>query len=236
MDEALFRRRLIRAVEALSEAPQNEADQGAAIATKVTEQVGRIDQITSTARSAWFAYLAVLGFTLLAVLGVKDADLIGNVAVTTLPIVNYDVRLGWFLVLAPVLLTLNFGYLHAYIEQAWYDLSHLPRRWKGLPVSAQLKPWLVIEFGLYVRTWVKGEVGSEASVNKTPLGVLGVFIMAGLLWLGGPIVVLVFWLKSMVLHDFLVTGALGLLLWSNVAISVLSYYSLHRSMEVSDVD
>lgn len=200
------------------------------VAVRTKLLVERVDEITQSAQSAWITYLGVLGFSLLAVLGIKDVDLFANVATTTLPIIDFDVRLGAFMVVAPLLVTLNFGYLHGLVDQAWRPLGELPARSRDEPVAVELKTWLVIEFALYVRRWLRRRA-EEPCVVISLLGGMGVMFMAAFHWAGAPIVVATFWLRSLVLHDVWLSMFLAVLLWVTISISVLSLQSVVRSMK-----
>ena len=192
--------------------------------------VVRVDDITQSAQAAWITYLGVLGFSLLAVLGIRDVDLFANVATTTLPVIDFEVRLSAFMSLAPLILTLNFGYLHGFVDQAWRPLGELPARSGEEPVAVELKPWLVVEFALYVRRMLRRNREAHC-VEISVLGGMGVLFIAVFHWAGAPFVVATFWWRSLVLHDVWWSLFLVFLVWVNIVIAVLSLLSVARAMK-----
>lgn len=230
MDDETFRLELVAAANRL--APEvTEADRRAAAAASAQDAaIGRINEITSAARSSWFSYLLVLGFAFLSLIGVQDSDLFSASATTTLPIINYDVNLILFMWLAPLLLLLNFGYIHAYAEQNWGDLATVEARKDNLPVAAHIKSWLVVEFALYLRRYRRRAIENPPCVTPSSMGWVGGTVMSLLFWLAGPVVLLAFWIRSMTMHSPWITTLSGIIFWVSFVISLRSIWVLWSVM------
>lgn len=223
MRDALYRMRVLEALDALAPAP------GDPVKARIAERVARIEKVAAAAKSNWFWFFGILGYAALTLMGMKDADFFTAGKTTTLPILNFDVNILSFMYMAPLLIAVVFAYLHGLIEQAWEDLALLPVQDDGLPISARLPGWLVIEAALYVRAWRQGH-GASGPVRKTPLGFIGVLAMGVLVWGAAPFVLGWFWLRVLVLHDLVMGLILGGAFWFGVAVSWMSLSGLWRVM------
>lgn len=199
------------------------------VEAEVTERVARIEKVTAAARSNWFWYFGVLGYAAITLMGLRDVHFFAADSSATLPILNFSVNLKVFLLFAPLLITVIYVYLHGVIEQAWTDLAELPARSGSEPISARLPVWLLLEFALYLRLWRRAGERGAPPVQPTVLGAAGAGAMALLVWLAAPVLVVWFWLASMVLHDVW----LSLVLWAALmACAIAGFVSIQSVWRV----
>ncbi|WP_306145268.1 hypothetical protein [Roseibium sp. MMSF_3412] len=222
MKDTEYKKRVVVALEKMA-APPSQTDED------LPAQIERIQEIASAARSSWFWFSGILGYALITLMGVADADFFSATATTKLPVLDFDVNLKSFLVFGPILFTILYAYLHGLIEQAWYDLSLLPAREGNEPIASKLPVWLIFEFALYLRR-LRRKGQEDPCVRVTPLGFLGAVAMAIVVWLGAPVLIALFWFKSMIFHELLTSGVLGFCLWLSLLVCWLSIRTLWITM------
>ncbi|WP_425098224.1 hypothetical protein [Tropicibacter sp. S64] len=203
MDQAEFNTRLVAALERwqpeLGEAEQAEKARKKAESDATAARIKRIEKVSAASRSNWFWFFGVLAYAVITIMGLEDRAFFTGGAETKLPILNFSVDFTWFVVLAPALIAVVYGYLHNLIEQLWQDLADLPPTGDdGLAISAQLPVWLLIDFALSLRGWLRPK--ESPSSHFSPLGIMGSLGIALLIWAAGPAVVAVYWAKAAIVH------------------------------------
>lgn len=226
MENEEFRKRTVDALEIIAKPPAAEAD-------LVSGPVERIRTLAQGARSSWFWFFGILAFSLLTLLNLSDADFFSLENSATLPILNYDIALRPFVLLVPIILAAVFLYLHAYIEQIWSNVGSLPPESDGEPISFKLYPWMLVEFALYVRWFIRTDERNTPCLNFTTLGLLGVTAIALIVWLGTPVIVMGYWWKSLVAHETWFSLTIGFCVWLTLFTSYRSIRSLHGAIQLS---
>jgi uncharacterized protein YjbI with pentapeptide repeats len=112
---------------------------------KPLEAFGRLDHADKTAQSAKATFIALLAACLycwLTIGSTEDAGLLLNASKTALPIINTEIALGWFYLIAPALLLAVYVYFQYYLQSLWRDLAMLPSVFPdGTPLDERIDPW-----------------------------------------------------------------------------------------------
>ena len=104
----------------------------------------KIDLASSNAGKTYLIYIGFLSYTVLTVASTSDAQLILKNESVNLPIINIDIALNTFLIIAPILSILVFIYLQLYINRLLsLDLEELPN--DKVSKYQRLYPWWMID-------------------------------------------------------------------------------------------
>src|SRR5688572_15149934 len=98
----------------------------AALPDPTEAQIARIDALTATGRTNWFALLAYLAFVLVTTLGVEDVDFFVDTRPTDLPLVGVAIPTFSFFVFAPILGAALYIFLHLHIRKVSEALAEPP--------------------------------------------------------------------------------------------------------------
>ena len=186
------------------------------------DELKHIEHISVNARGTWFALIAALLFSAIAVAGVNDSDFFSHDSSLTLPIINFAVPIESFFISAPVIVLGLFVYLHLYLGKLWRALDALGANPElESAIENVVFPWLVSDAAIYLRPNV-----SEKEYRR-----LTIVIVFALLWLAGPFVLLLFWWRSFTPHSVWLTLWVGLILGLGVvcaALSLLAFWKVIR--------
>lgn len=119
------------------------------------DDLDRINALTRTARSTWFALLAALVFIGFTLMGVEDIDFYGVDRFTTLPLVSVEVPTRFFFVAAPIFAAALHCYFHFYLIRLWDALGSAQPRQTDVHLGDAVTPWLVNDAALFLRATVK---------------------------------------------------------------------------------
>ena len=100
-----------------------------------------IAETSKSARSAFLAYLGVLAYSALTMVGTKDVDLLLNHS-AKLPIIGLEFPLTAFVVVTPVLVVLSFIYLQLYMIHLHHLLRNLECNYEA-DSKLRLYPWVI---------------------------------------------------------------------------------------------
>ncbi len=126
-------------------APRPERTENAEVAEKPNpppELIGNIAELSQNAKGIYFLYIGVLAYCALTVAGTSDRQIVLNES-TTLPVINVQVSLEGFFILAPLLAIFLFIYFQIYLgrlRQLFFDL-----RTKFRPINEawHIYPWML---------------------------------------------------------------------------------------------
>ncbi|MEL6585780.1 MAG: hypothetical protein AAFQ50_03815, partial [Pseudomonadota bacterium] len=107
-------------------------------------QIARVDALTATGRTNWFALLAYLAFVLVTTLGVQDVDFFVDSRQTDLPLVGVSIPTFSFFIFAPILGAALYAYLHLHIRKVSEALAAPPPG--NPPLEERIKPWLLNDY------------------------------------------------------------------------------------------
>jgi uncharacterized protein YjbI with pentapeptide repeats len=128
---------------------------------------------SGSARNAWIAFLALIAYLLVTLAGVTDRDVLVNSGHVQLPIVNINIPLVTFFVVAPFLLMLVHGGLlmqHVMVAHKFHEFTDaIARSEKGKPRSHPS------------RRLVNGYVFAQLLAGPRPSALLE-FLMRAMIW------------------------------------------------------
>ena len=191
------------------------ADPPLAVEQKIIEH---ISEISKNSRTTFFALIIACVYSYLAISTTSDAGLLTNSGATPLPIIQVRVPIVWFYYFAPVILTVLFFYFHFYLERFWRSIIRLPlyhpKDRRGL--DDYVYPWLISS------TFIRG--GNPKLAASRPLSRLeyGLSLLLG--WWFIPIILLFYWARYLVAHEWTGTILHSTLLLLTVAFAFRFYY------------
>lgn len=156
-------------------------------------QFPALEQVKELSQSSARLFLVILGFgtfLLLSIATAHDRDLILNQRGTKLPIIDVEIPLLSFYLVAPILLLLVYIYFHLYLGRLWITMSHLPAIFPdGRSLRATSYPWLVNELCLRHLTYPK--------VRPSPVRWLENVTVRLLVWWVAPFLMWLIWAQSL---------------------------------------
>ena len=188
-------------------------------------QVERANLLTSTARSAWLAYLAIVVFLGITALGVTDEDFFGLNRTTTLPLVDIGVPTRIFFSVAPIIASASYSYLHVYLIRLFETLGSMNARHNGSRVGDILTPWIVADSALKLRQIFR----RDGCVSSKPLDALLLGFNFVSVWLAGPVVIFLLWWASTTARDPFVSSVAFVGVLVSVGVGATSILVLWRS-------
>ena len=99
-----------------------------------------IAETTKNARKIYFMYVGFLIYCLLTVADTSDREIILN-GMVHLPLVNLDISLNWFFILAPLLAIFMFVYLQFYLNRMKSRINYLKANYT--PQKERSYPWML---------------------------------------------------------------------------------------------
>lgn len=163
--------------------------------------IARINELTRAARPIWFMLLGYFAFAIITLLGVEDADFFIESRKTQLPLVNVSIPTSSFFLFAPMLGAAVYVYFHFQLLKLWEALSVPDAVIDGKPLSEHLVPWLISDFGLWLR--------SDDSGRDRALRWLSNLVVFSLVFVAAPVALFTFWLRSFPAHDERTTLIIG---------------------------
>lgn len=167
--------------------------------------------ISESARKIFLAVLAACLYCWLTIATTTNVNLITNRASSPLPIIQTQIPIVGFYVVAPLLVLCVYFYFHFYLQKLWEELGSLPAVFPdGRPLYAKVEPWLLNDL---VRAHLP-----KLNVDRPFLSYLQLWISVLLAWWVVPITMFLFWGRYLRRHEkFGVTFHVALLVISLVA-------------------
>jgi|GEM_PF-5525098 len=191
-------------------------------------QIARIKDKTIVAKNIWVTYVGALFFLAVTVAGIKDIDFFLDGNSTQLPIIGTSVPVYSFLLSGSIFLVLLHSYFHLFLDQLWIELGSAENEDDTNPLRLRVYPWMLSQFALMKRAKLREEddkMFAAGALNSC--GIRGTAILAFSI---GPIVLVNFWLRSHVAHDFYLALACGISLLIALIVSWASWTTLARRM------
>jgi len=152
-----------------------------------------------------------------------DAALLDRSASAELPIIQAPVPFTLFYIVAPILLSSLYVYMHLYLQRLWEVLASLPAILPdGCRPSDQVSPWLL---GGLVRRYFP-----RLKHEGRRLGLLQSHVPFCLAWLVTPATVLLFWFRYIPIHDWMGTTCHIVLSALLVAFAYLFYNEMAETL------
>ena len=169
--------------------------------------IGNIEKVSQNAKGIYFIFSGLLTFCTLTIAGSSDRQIVLN-GPTNLPIINVEVSMDGFFILAPLLAIFFFTYFQIYLERLRNLLSDLRTNYQKINEAQRIYPWM-----LNFADEPDARLATRFIVNFSIWWSLPVVLMFLALWylkkhepilggmvglapLLGTIVVLSFWTKS----------------------------------------
>jgi len=146
--------------------------------------VGNITEASKNARKIYFLYIGFLAYCALTVVSTTDRQIILN-ETARLPIVNLDVSLNGFFILAPLLAIFVFVYLQLYLQRLSGLISDLRTRYAPVE-KRRLYPWMM-------------NIAEDPEPGRT--GKLPGVLLGLSLWWSLPVVLILFAVWFVKKHD-----------------------------------
>jgi len=182
--------------------------------------LAHIREIALQVRTTWFTLLFVLTFAGITLLGVEDADFfVYEDRQTLLPLLDVTIPIETFYAFSPLLILTFYVYLHIQLIHLWnfLDPNHLPSSLNGVQLGRAVYPGLVTDFALRIR--------ADGSAEYHPLAITSIVIVFLLIWAYAPLILFLFWWKSLPLGAslplYLVFVLIFLLLYGHASFSRL---------------
>ncbi len=194
------------------------------------QQIEQIAAISQNARTTWFGLIALTLFVGVTLLAHTDADFFARDAATTLPILNIDVPVIAFFVMAPLLVTAIHVYLQVYLVTLWDALGRAPAQVEDAPLADRVFPWLMSHAALQLRTRQRKVEKDAPSANPRAMGWLVEATSATLGWVFPLAILTALWLRSMPLHSEWLTGWIAVCLWVSSLVACAGFFAMRRAM------
>lgn len=227
MERRIHKKRILSAGNVITRFPRRTAGTEPLQDPVIT----RIDAVIRNAKGIWFLLLGVMTFSAVTILGVEDVDFFAYDRATRLPLVGVEVPVTAFFGFGAVLITAVYVYFHLYLELLWRALAKAPAQIQGEPLSEHIAPWLVSEWALRTRDWLRKAEAAERAAAPRALGWIGSLMSLALVWLLGPFVLAMFWWRSMPAHYDGMTFGLGLLFTFALFVGLRSARSAWRRLK-----
>ncbi|MEM7723897.1 MAG: pentapeptide repeat-containing protein [Pseudomonadota bacterium] len=148
-------------------------------------------------------------------MGVEDEDFFIDTRQTTLPLVGVSIPTFSFFIFAPILGTALYAYLHLHIRKVAEALGEADATPNDRPLEEQIKPWLLNDVLLKMRR--------DGATRDRLLDLQAAGVTLLLVWLAGPIVFFMFWVRSWPAHAELLSFLLLICFWVSVHVGLNSW-------------
>jgi uncharacterized protein YjbI with pentapeptide repeats len=158
------------------------------------DKLENVKGISENARKIFLALLAACLYCWLTIATTTDVNLITNRASSPLPIIQTQIPIVGFYVVAPLLVLCVYFYFHFYLQKLWEELGALPAVFPdGRPLYTKVDPWLLNDL---VRSHLP-----KLNVDRPFLSYLQLWISVLLAWWIVPITMFLFWARYLVRHE-----------------------------------
>ena len=180
----------------------------------LADRLKHIEEVSKNARGTWFALIAALLFSAIAIGGVEDRDFFVFDSGLTLPVISYTVPLKPFFAVGSAIILGLYIYLHLYLAKLWRALAGIkPQPDGGLFLDDLVFPWLISDAAVYLKPG-----GPRRGGRRLTIAVAVLF-----LWAAGPLVLTLFWWRSFPPHDVWLTLWVGLMLGVSLIAAAVSF-------------
>ncbi len=180
----------------------------------LADRLKHIEEVSKNARGTWFALIAALLFSAIAIGGVEDRDFFVFDSGLTLPVISYTVPLKPFFAVGSAIILGLYIYLHLYLAKLWRALAGIkPQPDGGLFLDDLVFPWLISDAAVYLKPGGPRRGGRWLTVAVAVL----------FLWAAGPLVLALFWWRSFPPHDVWLTLWVGLMLGVSLVAASVSF-------------
>jgi len=160
------------------------------------DNIAQLSEISRNSGTTFFALILACVYSYLTIATTTDAALLSNSSATPLPIIQVNVPIVWFYYFAPVILAVLFLYFHLYLKRFWRCVVHLPLRHPdGRGLDDYVYPWLISS------ALIRGEIAQLSAPHRASAR-MEAWLSLLLAWWLVPIVLLFYWARYLVSHDW----------------------------------
>lgn len=180
------------------------------------EGLGQVKQLSESAKKLFISILLGCVYCWLTIAATTDARLLTNSSSSPLPIIQTPIPIAGFYGVMPFILLALFVYFHLYLQRLWRELSGLPAVFPdGKPLHEKAHPWLL-------NSLVCAHV-EKLKDNRPALSRLETGLSILLAWWVVPLTNMLFWLRSLQRHDWVLTSLQLIWTVSSIVIAVMFY-------------
>ena len=191
----------------------------------LADRLKHIEEVSKNARGTWFALIAALLFSAIAIGGVEDRDFFVFDSGLTLPVISYTVPLKPFFAVGSAIILGLYIYLHLYLAKLWRALAGIkPQPDGGLFLDDLVFPWLISDAAVYLKPGGPKRGGRWLTVAVAVL----------FLWAAGPLVLALFWWRSFPPHDVWLTLWVGLMFGVSLVAAAVSFCGFMKVLRQDD--
>jgi len=179
---------------------KDAGDGGAPALDSRKDDIAQLSEISKNSQTTFLALVLACAYSFLTIATTTDAALLSNANSTALPLLQANVPMVWFYYVAPFILTVLFVYFHLYLNAFWRGIARLPLESSdGRGLDDYIYPWLISS------ALIRGQVTGRS--RKTCMSArLEAWISIGLGWGMVPFVLVFYWGRYVVAHDWFGTG------------------------------
>lgn len=180
-------------------------------------------EISQHARTMFLATVGACIYCWLTIATTSDASLLTRTGETALPIIQTEVPLAGFYLVAPLLLFGLFLYLHLYLQRLWEALARLPATFPdGARLNEKCFPWLLLGLAS-----MQGQKASRSNPSYSRSQFAASLVAA---WMLVPGTVFLFWVRYLPLHDMNASLFHGALFGLSTALAVVFFSNARATL------
>lgn len=178
---------------------------------KTLEQIGNLAKII---KPIFLGLLSACVYSWITIATIEDVSIISDARETVLPIIQVKIAVSGFFIAAPLILYFIFLYFNLYLRRLWQEVAKLPFILQdGVESILTTYPWLLISIG---NAHFIGGLDKRHFLKK-----IEVLICIFLAWWVVPFTMAIFWIESLVKHDWWISSFLIFMFLGAIATALM---------------
>lgn len=178
--------------------------------------IENITEMSRKASSVYLLYMGFVGYSILTIFGIKDHQLILKNQTAHLPIIDVDVSLTGFFIIAPVIAIGFFTYFQLYLIKSKRLIRELYEKY--IPEKGQLYPWMI---------------NLSEDSERGFMGLLHGITVKFTLWLSLPVTLILFAISIIKKHDPYLYAAVAIFYPIAGTAIVLFFWCAYEKLELN---
>lgn len=178
--------------------------------------IENISEISRKASSVYLLYMGFVGYSVLTIFGVRDHQLILKNQTAHLPIIDVDVSLTGFFIIAPLIAIGFFTYFQLYLIKSKKLIRELYEKY--IPEKGQLYPWMI---------------NLSEDKERGFMGLLHGITVKFTLWLSLPVTLMLFAISIIKKHDPYLYAAVAIFYPLAGTAIVLFFWCAYEKLELN---
>lgn len=180
-----------------------------------------VEELSKNASTLFFSIMVTSAFILLTIARTEDTQLLTNAGSAKLPLLETEIPLNWFYIIAPLILLCLYTYFHLYLLRLWETLATLPAIFpNGRRQDEQTYPWLLNDLVIAYLPNLRHRRPRLYNLQR----IMYIFLA----WWLTPLLILPFWARYLTRHYWPTTILHIILLVLSITIGQL-FYRLART-------